>query len=222
MITITGPSVAEVESGSDTLVTWNINYYEADEVMLDADDVTLLESGFAMASVNVSGSGTALRTVSLSGTTGHGHIGIQLAPGTARDALGNTALASAASDSVWVYLGGNDADGDGIPDEIDGSDDNDHDGIPNYLDLDSDGDTIPDMEEGVEDIDRDGIPNFLDLDSDGDTVSDRDEVEDGTDPYDYYSNNLPLSRVALLLLGGLIVMLYSWRMRRLARQQAGR
>jgi hypothetical protein len=67
-----------------------------------------------------------------------------------------------------------DADGDGIPDSIEGGDeiDTDGDGIPDYLDLDSDGDGVPDEIETAGDIDGDGIPNFRDLDSDGDGVPD--------------------------------------------------
>lgn len=38
--------------------------------------------------------------------------------------------------------------------------------------MDSDGDGIPDDVEGTDDMDGDGIPNFLDLDSDGDGVGD--------------------------------------------------
>jgi len=215
---LTGPSPVEVESGSDTVVMWNVNYYDANEVTLAVSNVALQVNGAVTANVSTTGSGTDLRAVTMTGITGHGHIGIQLAPGTARDALGNTAVASAASDSVWVYLGGNDADGDGIPDGIDGSGDNDRDGIPNYLDLDSDGDTIPDIEEGEDDLDDDGIPNFLDLDSDGDWATDRHEMEVGTDPYDPASNDLPLTPVALLLLGGLVVMLFAWKMGKHAQQ----
>ncbi|HFD32363.1 MAG TPA: hypothetical protein ENJ28_06640 [Gammaproteobacteria bacterium] len=37
-----------------------------------------------------------------------------------------------------------DSDGDGIPDDVEGTGDLDNDGIPNYLDLDSDGDGVPD------------------------------------------------------------------------------
>ena len=65
-----------------------------------------------------------------------------------------------------------DADGDGIPDDVEGDGDSDGDGIPDYLDTDSDGDGIPDSEEGVEDSDGDGIPNYLDTDSDGDGIPD--------------------------------------------------
>ena len=65
-----------------------------------------------------------------------------------------------------------DADGDGIPDDIEGDGDSDGDGIPDYLDTDSDNDGIPDSEEGVTDTDGDGIPNYLDTDSDNDGIPD--------------------------------------------------
>ena len=68
-----------------------------------------------------------------------------------------------------------DADGDGIPDDVEGDGDSDGDGVPDYLDTDSDNDGIPDSEEGVGDADGDGIPNYLDLDSDGDGIPDSEE-----------------------------------------------
>ena len=49
--------------------------------------------------------------------------------------------------------------------------------------LDSDGDGIPDDTEGTADPDGDGIPNYLDLDSDGDGTLDSLERTRGTDPY---------------------------------------
>ncbi|MFH1132779.1 MAG: hypothetical protein V1754_15705 [Pseudomonadota bacterium] len=81
----------------------------------------------------------------------------------------------------------NDYDGDGIPDEVEGcgGDDQDGDLLPNYADLDSDNDGILDsIEAGPEprnplDSDSDGIPNYLDLDSDGDGVLDGDEDVNG-------------------------------------------
>ncbi|MFB6212153.1 MAG: hypothetical protein ABEI76_11515 [Halobacteriales archaeon] len=55
-----------------------------------------------------------------------------------------------------------DADGDSIPDSIEGTGDADDDGISNYRDLDSDGDGASDSEEGTGDADGDGTPNYLD------------------------------------------------------------
>ena len=65
-----------------------------------------------------------------------------------------------------------DSDGDGIPDDVEGNVDSDGDGIPDYQDTDSDNDGIPDSEEGTADPDGDGIPNYLDDDSDGDGIPD--------------------------------------------------
>jgi hypothetical protein len=89
-----------------------------------------------------------------------------------------------------------DADGDGIPDDVEGREqgvDTDQDGTPDYLDDDSDGDSIPDLVEGdtehagcktPQDSDGDGTPDFRDLDSDNNGLPDRDEVTPDGKPYD--------------------------------------
>ncbi len=51
-------------------------------------------------------------------------------------------------------------------------DDADNDGIPNDIDIDDDNDGILDSEEGSGDFDGDGVPNHLDLDTDNDTIPD--------------------------------------------------
>ena len=80
-----------------------------------------------------------------------------------------------------------DADGDGIPNGVEGCEDADGDGLPNCLDLDSDGDGITDAEECPEqpckNSDMDDVPDYLDRDSDNDGLSDKKEKELGTDPY---------------------------------------
>ena len=68
-------------------------------------------------------------------------------------------------------------DGDGIPDNSEGTDDTDGDGVPNYLDIDSDNDGLLDSDEvgsvdAFLDTDGDGVPNLLDLDSDNDGLTD--------------------------------------------------
>ena len=83
-------------------------------------------------------------------------------------------------DGIPNYLD-EDSDGDGIPDEVEGDVDSDGDGIPDYLDLDSDGDGIPDATEGAGDADGDGIPNYLDEDSDGDGIPDSVEGDGDSD-----------------------------------------
>ncbi len=71
-----------------------------------------------------------------------------------------------------------DADGDGLPDVVEGMDDPDLDLLPSYLDLDSDGDGLLDADEAggdptqPVDTDGDGTPDFLDLDSDNDGIPD--------------------------------------------------
>lgn len=87
---------------------------------------------------------------------------------------------TSASDDDDDDAGPPDADGDGIPDEVEGSGDSDGDGTPDYLDEDSDGDQVPDSAEGADDPDGDGIPSYLDEDSDGDGLLDTDEA--GSDP----------------------------------------
>ena len=79
-----------------------------------------------------------------------------------------------------------DADGDGIPNGVEGCEDFDGDGLPNCLDADSDGDGLSDSTEcpsvPCRDTDEDGDPDFLDKDSDNDGLSDKKEKEYGTDP----------------------------------------
>ena len=67
-----------------------------------------------------------------------------------------------------------DADGDGIPDSVEGNGtvDSDGDGHPDNADADSDNDGVPDAVEGAEDTDGDGVPDFQDLDSDNDGIND--------------------------------------------------
>jgi len=105
-------------------------------------------------------------------------------------------LLQAAPERGWIYYGQqinlvNDADRDGIFDNVDVDSDNDGipnsvetttrdtdlDGIPDYLDLDSDNDGIPDIiEAGGVDVDRDGrVDNFVD-------TSPRDGLSDNIAP----------------------------------------
>ncbi len=76
-----------------------------------------------------------------------------------------------------------DSDGDGIPDDVEGTDDTDGDLIADYLDTDSDNDGIEDSVEGTGDPDTDFIPNYLDPDSDNDLMSDKWENDHNLDPY---------------------------------------
>ncbi len=81
---------------------------------------------------------------------------------------------------------GDDDDGDGIPNGVEGCTDYDGDSLPNCLDTDSDGDGFSDREECPEqpcrDTDGDGLLDFEDKDSDNDGLSDKKEKDNGTDP----------------------------------------
>lgn len=98
------------------------------------------------------------------------------------DESGN-AVVCASSIVVSTPAGGFlcDSDGDGINDDIEGSDDLDGDGTPNYLDTDSDGDGIDDIVETIRDSDGDNVPNAFDSDSDNDGIIDLVETSDDQD-----------------------------------------
>jgi len=102
------------------------------------------------------------------------------------------ALATETADSGAELVLGEDADGDGIADYVEGDVDTDGDGVPDAEDQDSDNDCIPDADErgATEagqlpwDTDQDGVPDFQDTDSDGNGVPDAEEVGDCADPAD--------------------------------------
>jgi uncharacterized repeat protein (TIGR01451 family) len=79
-----------------------------------------------------------------------------------------SATQATAAATVRISSATDDADGDLIPDNVEGAGDPDGDDIPNFLDTDSDGDGIPDaLEAGPDplqpqDTDDDGIPDYLD------------------------------------------------------------
>ncbi len=81
---------------------------------------------------------------------------------------------------------------------------------------DSDGDGIPDNVEGSGDVDGDGTLNYLDTDSDDDGIDDHTEWILGSDPYDLLNPTaVPLNIAPLLILGLLVVSLHTLRKRTL-------
>ncbi|MDX9974221.1 MAG: hypothetical protein RBU21_14650, partial [FCB group bacterium] len=84
-----------------------------------------------------------------------------------------------------------DSDANGISDRLEGGEDVDGDGLPDFLDPDSDGDGIPDDVEGTGDVDADSVPNFLDVDSNGNGIPDAVEGT-GDDDGDGIPNYLDL------------------------------
>ena len=98
-IDVSAPSVNQASTGP---VSFTVSYTGADIVTLAEPDVTLFATGTANASISVSGSGTAARTVTLSGITGDGSLSITVAAGTAADLAGNLAGFAASPDVFTV------------------------------------------------------------------------------------------------------------------------
>jgi len=98
-INISSPSLT-LTKNSD--VTYTVTYSGADSVTLADANITLNKSGSTNGTATVSGSGTTTRTVTISGISGTGTLGISIASGTASDTAGNTALASGASTTFTV------------------------------------------------------------------------------------------------------------------------
>jgi M6 family metalloprotease-like protein len=97
--TIGSPSATVTKSGP---VTYTVTYTGADAVTLVNDDVTLNKIGTASGTVAVSGEGNTARTVTISGITGDGTLGISIAAGTASDSVGNLAAAVGPSSTFTV------------------------------------------------------------------------------------------------------------------------
>lgn len=98
---IGAPSAAIVKSGAS--VTYTVTYTGADVITLATGDVTVNKSGSANGTAAVSGSGATTRTVTISGITGDGSLGISIASGTASASGGAiTASASAAGTTFIV------------------------------------------------------------------------------------------------------------------------
>ncbi len=104
-ISIGAPSVTLANPGGT--VTYTVTYGDANfgSSTLSASNVILNRAGPINAAVTVtSGSGTT-RTVTLSGITGYGTLGISIVAGTAIDSTGNTAPAAGPSSTFTVNPG---------------------------------------------------------------------------------------------------------------------
>lgn len=91
-ISISGPS-APLAKGSSS-ITYTVTYSGADNVSLQASNISMLKSGTANASLAVSGEGNTTRTITLSSFTGLGTIKLAISPGTASDLANNLAAAA--------------------------------------------------------------------------------------------------------------------------------
>jgi type IV secretory pathway VirB9-like protein len=168
------------EPGSTNTTPFNVTFEFSEDV-----------TGFVVGEITV-GNGAASNFVAVDGNTytadiapdGNGAITIDVAAGVAQDVATNTNTAAVQA----VVSFDNDADNDGIPDNIEcpaglphtvpNCPDADGDGIPDVLETDSDNDGILDANEvGIDNInpidsDGDGIPDYRDTDSDGDGIAD--------------------------------------------------
>lgn len=101
-ISISAPSVTLAVPGSS--VTYTVTYADANfsSSTLSAGDVTLNRAGTINAAVSVTSGSVTTRTVTLSGISGYGTLGISIAAGTAVDSSGNTAPAAGPSSTFTV------------------------------------------------------------------------------------------------------------------------
>lgn len=99
-VTLSSPSAA-ITAGKS--VSYLVSYGDAnfDTCTLSPSNIALNKTGTANAGVAISGSGST-RTVTLTGVSGDGTLGITIAAGTASDIAGNLAPASAASAAFIV------------------------------------------------------------------------------------------------------------------------
>ncbi len=85
-ISIDAPSTALTNAGP---VSYTVNYFGAHSVTLSEGDIALDKTGTADGTVTVSGSNLTARTVTISGITGSGTLGISIASGTASNDSGS-------------------------------------------------------------------------------------------------------------------------------------
>jgi hypothetical protein len=99
-ISLGSPSVTLTRTGP---VTFAVTYTDPNfaSSTLSTSDITVNTTGTASASVSVSGSG-ATRTITLSGISGQGTLGVSIAAGTGSDTAGNLAAASGPSATFVV------------------------------------------------------------------------------------------------------------------------
>lgn len=98
--TLGAPSLAATNTGP---ITFTVTYDGATSISLAQANVQLIATGSATATVEeVTGSDNTSRTVTLSGITGEGTLGISIPAGTASDAAGNLAPEIAPSATVTV------------------------------------------------------------------------------------------------------------------------
>ena len=98
-LTVTGPTPASISSAGTA--SYTVTYADYNTITLSDTDITLNQTGATCTTKTVSGSGDS-RTVSVSGCTGDGTVGINILAGTATDLAGNQTSAEGPSSTFTV------------------------------------------------------------------------------------------------------------------------
>ncbi|MEK2688323.1 Ig-like domain-containing protein [Bdellovibrio sp. GT3] len=99
-LAISNPSPSAGNSSASYV--WTVTYTNADSVTLSAADITLNGTATAGCLKNVTGTGTATRTVTISGCTNDGTLGISVAAGSSQDSAGNSSAAAGPSSTATI------------------------------------------------------------------------------------------------------------------------
>lgn len=98
-IIIDGPSYPYTQIGPST---FTVTYSEPCNITLSASDITLIATGTATGTIEVTGTSNSQRTVNIRNITGDGTLKFTVAAGTATDAAGNVAGEAGPSNVVVV------------------------------------------------------------------------------------------------------------------------
>lgn len=98
-LSISSPSSSITSSAS---ISYTVSYIDAALVNLNSSNITLNKTGTANGVISVSGSGSSSRTVTISGITGNGSLGLSIASGTGSDFVGNLASSAGPSGTFIV------------------------------------------------------------------------------------------------------------------------
>ncbi|WP_413581908.1 Ig-like domain-containing protein [Bdellovibrio sp. HCB288] len=99
-LAISSPSPSAGNSSASYV--WTVTYTNADSVTLGAADITLNGTATAGCLKSVTGTGTTTRTVTISGCTNDGTLGISVAAGSAQDTAGNSSAAAGPSTTATI------------------------------------------------------------------------------------------------------------------------
>ncbi len=99
IIRFSAPSETSTTNGP---IVYTVTYIGASTITLASDDITLIKTGTADGTIEVTGGDATTRTVTISGITGTGKLGISIGAATAMDLAGNVSLAAGPSTRFTV------------------------------------------------------------------------------------------------------------------------